>query len=51
VSRSVRGSDYRQPEPVSAWDLLGAAPDLTGGLSVDEYMDEQRSRGEGATSV
>lgn len=35
-----------QVEPaVSAWDLLGIAPDFTGGLTVDEYMDEQRSRG------
>lgn len=31
---------------VTALDLLGAAPDFTGGLSVDEYMDEQRGRGQ-----
>lgn len=30
---------------VTARDMLGAAPDFTGGLSVDEYMDEQRGRG------
>jgi len=31
---------------VTARDLLGADPDFTGGLSVDEYMDEQRGRGQ-----
>lgn len=31
---------------LTAKDLLGIAPDFTGGLSVDEYMDEQRGRGE-----
>jgi|GEM_PF-4805526 len=30
---------------IGALDLLGIAPDFTGGLSVDEYMDEQRGRG------
>lgn len=30
---------------VTAWDLLGIAPDFTDELSVDEYMDEQRGRG------
>lgn len=30
---------------VTAEDLLGVAPDFTAGLSVDEYMDEQRGRG------
>lgn len=33
-------------EPLTAADLLGAALDFTGGLSVDEYMDEQRGRGQ-----
>ena len=46
MSRSVRDPDYRRDKPVTVWDLLGAAPDWTGGLSVDEYMDEQRGRGE-----
>ncbi len=40
-------ADPIQGETVSARDLLGIAPDFTGGLSVDEYMDEQRGRGEG----
>ena len=40
-----RGDDCA--DAVTARDLLGAAPDFTGGLSVDEYMDEQRGRGEG----
>lgn len=35
-----------QVEPaVTAWDLLGIAPDFTGGLSVDEWMEQERSRG------
>lgn len=39
-------SDWRVAgEAVTARDLLGIAPDFTGGLSVDEYMDEQRGRG------
>lgn len=38
-----RGGDA---QPVTARDLVGIAPDFTGGLSVDDYMDEQRSRGE-----
>jgi len=41
---SVRGPDYRQEEAVSVSDLLGIAPDWTGGLTVDEYMNEQRGR-------
>jgi len=40
----ARAADERTP-PVSARDLLGIAPDFTGGLTVDEYMDEQRERG------
>lgn len=48
MSRGVRDPDYRRPEPeVTVADLLGIAPDFTGGLSVDEYMGEQRGRGEG----
>ena len=38
-----RGDDCA--DPVKALDLLGIAPDFTGGLTVEEYMDEQRSRG------
>jgi len=33
-------------EAVTAWDLLGIAPDFTGGKSVDEYMNDVRSRGD-----
>jgi hypothetical protein len=29
---------------VTAWDLLGIAPDFTGGLSVDDWMDQERGR-------
>lgn len=40
----------QQPETalepnVSAWDLLGIAPDFTGDMGTAEWMDEQRSRG------
>lgn len=35
------GNDDTMP---NAWELLGIAPDWTGGLSVDEYMREQRER-------
>lgn len=35
------GDDDTMP---SAWDLLGIDPGWTGGLSVDEYMREQRER-------
>jgi hypothetical protein len=33
-------------ETVSIRDMVVIAPDFTGGLSVDEYMDEQRGRGQ-----
>ena len=29
---------------VSAWDLLGIAPDWTGGMSTDDWVREQRDR-------
>lgn len=38
--------ERRKAMDVTARDLLGIAPDFTGGLSVDEYMDEQRGRGQ-----
>ena len=41
---SVCGCGWYTPRYASAMDLLGIAPDFTGGLSVDEYMDEQRDR-------
>jgi len=44
IAEHLHKVGYRKT-PVRA--LLGAAPDFTGGLSVDEYMDEQRGRGQG----
>jgi len=29
---------------VSAWDILGIAPDWTGGMSSDEFVSAQRDR-------
>jgi len=36
---------YWDTQEVPVRYMLGIWPDMTGGLSVDEYMDEQRGRG------
>jgi len=41
----ILGEITQQRMEVTARDLLGICPDFTGGLAVDEYMDEQRGRG------
>ena len=41
----ILGEITQQRAEATARDLLGVCPDFTGGLSVDEYMDEQRGRG------
>jgi hypothetical protein len=41
----ILGEIVQERREATARDLLGIAPDFTGGLSVDEYMDEQRGRG------
>jgi len=43
---SEKAKRYYANETVSIRDMVGIWPDMTGGLSVDEYMDEQRGRGQ-----